>query len=754
MLNHTGKGILWVVLWILSLGCTLQAQTIDERVESLVSRMTLEEKIGQMNQVTIQVVSKTEGTADQAHELDYDKLREAIVDYHVGSILNVWNKAHTLDHWHKVITAIQDIALNETRLGIPVIYGIDAIHGANYTLGATLFPQSINMAATWNRDLVRQEGEITAIEMRASGHPWNFNPVLGIGRHPAWPRFWETYGESEFVASELGSVYIRAQQGEDSSAPDKVGTCAKHYLGYSVPLTGKDRTPAWIPDRMLLELFVPPFQAGIDAGALTIMLNSSEINGIPVHSSEYYLTELLRDKLGFEGMIVSDWNDINNLYTREKVASSQKEAIRMAVMAGVDMSMVPMDYSFYEHLLSLVREGSVPESRIDEAVRKILKFNFQVGLDKNPYPNEKLVKKFASKESQKVNLQAARESLVLLKNENNLLPLSPEKKVLITGPSANLLSSLNGGWTITWQGNEESFYPEEKETLLEALQNSAGKKHIVYSRGVDFDEEVDIADAAEKAKMAEVAVVALGEPAYCETPGNIDDLTISQPQIALVKALAATETPIVLVLTEGRPRIITDIADLADAIVFAGLPGMEGGPAIADLLYGKYNPSGKLPFTYPRYPNALLTYDHKTSEVTDVNAYNPLYPFGYGLSYTEFEYSDLTLNSTEFTTEDEIFASVTVTNVGEQVGKEAVLLYLTDQYASVTPSVRKLRGFSKVMLEPGESTQVEFRLTAEDLSFIGRDNTRIVEPGAFTLTVDTLSVDFILHGEKTFSLRE
>lgn len=752
MLNRAGNVIRLLVILSIVLATGLQAETIDEKVESLLSRMTLEEKVGQMNQVAIQVVSKTQGTTEQDHELDLDKLRKAIVEYHVGSILNVWDKAHTIEHWHEVITAIQDVAVNETRLGIPVIYGIDAIHGANYTVGATLFPQSINMAATWNRELVRREGEITALEMRASGIPWNFNPVLGLGRHPAWPRFWETYGESEYLASEMGAIYIAAQQGDDPSAPDKVGTCAKHYLGYSFPLSGKDRTPAWIPDRMLRELFVPPFQAAIDAGALTVMVNSSEINGIPVHSSDYYLTELLREEMGFEGMIVSDWNDIKNLHTREKVAPTQKEAVRMAVMAGVDMSMVPLDFSFYAHLLELVKEGSVPESRIDDAVRKILKFNFQVGLDKHPYPNKELVKQFASEESRRVNQQAARESLVLLKNEG-ILPLSPDKTVCVAGPTANSLSSLNGGWTTTWQGNEELLYPNGKQTILEAVQNKVGKENILYSRGVDFEKEIDIADAVKKAKKADVAIVAIGEPAYCETPGNIDDLTMTQPQLELVEAISAVDIPIVLVLAEGRPRLITSIAEKTDAIVFAGLPGLEGGPAVADLIFGEFNPSGKLPFTYPRYPNDLMTYDYKLSEVSDINAYDPLFPFGHGLSYTEYEYTNLTLNKEVIGKDDELLVQVTVKNIGQRAGKEPVLLYLTDQFASVTPSVHKLRGVTKVPLEPNQSTNVEFRLTATDLSFVGRDNVRIVEPGEFTVHVGPLSQNFTLLAKDTFSLQ-
>jgi beta-glucosidase len=446
----------------------------DEKVKELLSKMTIEEKVGQMTQVTIQAVSKTQGIKDQLHEMDYSKLDEALKKYHVGSILNVYDAAHTVEYWHEVITRIQDIAIKETRLGIPVIYGIDAIHGANYTKGSVLFPQSINMAASFNRDMVSRIGEITSYEIRASGIPWNFYPVMDLGRQPLWPRLWETFGEDVYLASEIGVSYIKGAQGDNYGDGVKAATCLKHYVGYSFPINGLDRTPAWISERMMREYFLPPFEAAIKAGAPTIMVNSGEVDGIPGHANYHLLTEILRDELNFKGFVVSDWEDIIRLHSRDRVADSPKEAVRLAVMAGIDMSMVPYDFSFYNLLLELVKEGSVPVSRIDEAVTRILTVKMQLGLFENPYPDKSLTQNFASSDFMKVNAASAGESIILTKNEGNLLPLSRDSKVLVTGPTANLLSVMNSGWTITWQGNEESLYPHEKNTVLEALQQELG----------------------------------------------------------------------------------------------------------------------------------------------------------------------------------------------------------------------------------------------------------------------------------------
>jgi len=724
-----------------------KAASIDKKIENLLSKMTLEEKVGQMTQVTLQVVTKTRGTSTTQHELDPIKLEEAIIKYHVGSILNVYDVAHTVDHWHKVITAIQDLATKKTRLGVPVIYGIDAIHGANYTLEATLFPQSLGMAATWNLDLSKKEGEITAFEVRASGIPWNFNPVLGVGRNPLWPRLWETYGEDPHLVSVMGKAYVKGLEGDnnDISAPDKVAACMKHYLGYSVPLSGKDRTPAWIPKRMLREIFLTPFKGAVEAGVHTVMINSSDINGIPVHSSYHLLTEVLRNQLGFKGFTVSDWADIINLYERDKIATSNKEAVRMAVMAGVDMSMVPYDFSFYNDLLELVKEGEIPVSRIDEAVERILRVKIELGLFENPYPNKKMKNKMGSKEFAAVALQVARESITLLKNENNLLPLAKNKKVLVTGPTATSLVPLNGGWTYTWQGTEEALYPKDKNTILEAIEEKVGKQNLTYIPGTSFDKEIDIQSVVEGSKNADVAIVCLGENAYCETPGNINDLTLPKAQLKLAEALEQTGIPVVLVLVEGRPRIINRIVDDAGAILMAYLPGNEGGLAVADVLFGDFNPCGKLPITYPRYHNALYSYDHKYNEVKGPNKYDPQFPFGHGLSYTTFEYSNLVLDKKKITTSLPLTVKVDVKNTGKRPGKEVVILYLSDLVRSVTPPVRQVKGFKGVWLERGQSETVIFTLTKDDLAFVGRDNKWVVEPGEFKVTLGDLSEIFVLE---------
>lgn len=719
--------------------------TIQDKVKDLISKMTLEEKIGQMTQITLQAVSKTQGTKNSSHALDLQKLDEAITKYHVGSILNVYDVAHSIEYWHEVITKIQDVATKETRLGIPILYGIDAIHGATYTKGATLFPQAINMAATFNPWLMKKAGEITALEVRASGIPWDFYPVMDIGRHPLWPRFWETFGEDVFLASSIGSSYIEGAQGNNIGAPNKMATCLKHYLGYSFPINGKDRTPAWISERMMREYFLPTFENGIKAGAKTIMINSSEVDGIPMHSDYHWLTEVLRGELNFDGFTVSDWEDIIRLYTRDKVAVSPKDAVRMAVMAGVDMSMVPYDFSFYNYLLELVNEGSVPMTRIDEAVSRILTVKFELGLFENPYPDQSLIKKFAAIQSSDINLQAAHESIVLTKNEDGVLPLSKKIKILVTGPTANLLSVMNGGWTITWQGDEESLYPQEKLTVLEAVQKKVGSNNIIYEPGVTFNSEIDIKTAVDKAAGVDAVILCLGEKAYCESPGNLNDLTLDDAQLKLADELSKTGKPIILVLLEGRPRAISRIEPGMNSVLVAMLPGMEGGRAIADIIFGDYNPDGKLPFSYPKYTNGFTTYDHKPMEEFDSNIYDPQWSFGYGLSYTSFEYSNLTLNKTFFNKGEEIKVSVTLKNAGEKSGKETVMLYISDLVGSVSRPVKQLKGINKISLQPGVSQVVEFTITPDQLSFIGRDNKRIIEAGEFKVMIDKFSVQFTLN---------
>lgn len=717
---------------------------VDKDVKRLLSKMTLEEKVGQMTQLTLAAFTKIPGTATQSHQYDETRLEDAIKKYHIGSILNVADVWHTLDYWHELITKIQNIATKETRLGIPVIYGIDAIHGTTYTKGGTLFPQSINMAATFNVDLSKESGAITSYETRASGIPWNFYPVMDIGRQPLWPRLWETYGEDVYLASQMGKYYILGAQGNDIGGKDKLAACLKHYVGYSYPLNGLDRTPAWISERAMREYFLPPFEAGILAGAPTIMVNSAEVDGIPGHANYHLLTEVLRKELKFKGFVVSDWEDIVRLHTRDRVASTPKEAVKIAVMAGVDMSMVPYDFSFYNYLVELVKEGSVPMKRIDEAVSRILAVKMQLGLFKDPYPDNSLRSKFACDDFTQTNLEAARESIVLTKNVDNVLPLSKNTKVLVTGPTANLLSVLNGGWTITWQGNEESLYPQEKNTILEAVQNKVGKNNVNYVEGCGFDKELNSGDAVTQAKNSDAVILCLGEPTYCETPGNIFDLTLNKAQLDFAQKIIEAGKPVILVMVGGRPRLITSIEQKVNGVLLAFLPGMEGGNAVADILFGDVNPSGKLPITYPKYPSGNTTYDHKPVENFDGTKYAPLYPFGYGLSYTSFAYSNLKLSSKNFSRADGLTISVDVKNTGRQAGKEAVLLYLTDLYGSVSRPNKQLKGFKKILLNPGETQTVTFKLTVDDLSFIGTENKRIVEPGDFKITVGNLTENFVL----------
>ncbi len=728
-----------------------------QQIEDLLKRMTLEEKVGQMTQLTVEMIASGK---DQNVKIDPAKLEKAVAKYGVGSILNVYDQALTIDRWHEIIGQIQDAA-KKTRLGIPVLYGIDSIHGATYIQGSTLFPQEIGMAATWNPELMKRGAEIAAMETRAAGIPWSFSPVLDLGRNPLWSRFWETFGEDPYLAKVMGVAFVRGLEGSDVSSDQQVASSLKHYMGYSFPLTGRDRTPAWIPENYLREYFLPTFDAAVKAGAHTVMINSGEINGVPGHVNHHILTDILRTELGFKGFVVSDWEDIKKLVTFWRIAANEKEATRMAVMAGIDMSMVPLDYSFADHLIALVKEGSVPQSRIDEAVRRILRVKFQLGLFEKPMPNAALKAKFASPESRQVSLQAAQESLTLLKNANNVLPLAKTAKVLVTGPTSDSLISLNNGWTYVWQGSEESLYPKDRHTIRRAIEAKIGAGNVTFVQGTriirrpgsssnntptDIDEEVDIAAAVEAAKNVDVVVLALGEGSYCESPGNISDLMLGEPQLKLAQAIQATGKPVVLVLVEGRPRIINRIVDGANAILMAYNPSNEGGTAIADVLFGDVNPSGKLPFTYPRTPNGLINYDHKPWETENgaagILAFNPQFEFGEGLSYTTFTYGDLRLGKQTISANEELPVSVTVTNSGQRAGKEAVLVYVSDLVASISPPGKRLRRFAKISLNPGQSRTLNFKLRAEDLSFIGADNKRTVEPGEFEVKVANLSQRF------------
>lgn len=714
----------------------------EARIESLLRRMTLEEKVGQMTQVTIDVVS-VPNAVGRNHRLDPQKLDDAILKWKVGSILNVNGEAYTVDHWHEILNAIQD-SVEKSRLKIPVLYGIDSIHGANYTLGAVLFPNAISSAATWNLDLVRRSAEISAFQTRASGIPWTFYPVQDIGRQPLWPRFWETFGEDVYLASRMGAAYTEGLQGNDISAPDKVAACVKHYAGYSMPFNGKDRTPALLDERTLRGVVLPPYEAVVRAGALTAMINSSEISGVPGHANSWLINTVLKKEWGFRGFVVSDWEDIKRLHTRDRVAPTPKDAVRIAVMAGVDMSMVPYDFSFAELLLQCVKEGSVPVSRIDDAVRRILRVKMQLGLFDRPRPDPTMKAQFDKPEFHAVNLEAAREALVLLKNDG-ALPLARGRRILVTGPNADLLSVLNGGWSLTWQGNKEELYPKDKPTILKALQalNTGGS--VQYVKGVEWDKEIDIRAAASAAASADAVVAVIGEPTYCETPGNIEDLALPEPQIRLIEALAATGKPVITVLVGGRPRVLRSIPKNSKAILWAGLPGNEGGRAVAEVLFGDVNPSGKLPFSYPRNVNGFTTYDHKPLENTHDNPTGWEFPFGHGLSYTSFAYSGLNLSADTMSRTGALTISVKVKNTGSRPGKEVVQLYVSDLYRQVSPPNRELKGFQKIALAPGEEKTVEFRLEAKDLAFVGLDNKWILEPGEYKVQIADLTAGFVLR---------
>jgi len=714
---------------------------IDKKVDVLIAKMTLEEKVGQMTEVTSDVVSKTN---TPNHQLDVDKLKEAIMKYHVGSILNVTGHAYDRAHWYDVISTIQKAA-DQDRLKIPVIYGIDAIHGVTYTLGSTLFPQEIAMAATFNKDIAHKAGEITAYETRASYIPWNYSPVLDLGRSPLWPRIYETFGEDPYLVKTMGAAIIKGYQGNDVGDKYHVAACMKHYLGYSFPLSGKDRTPAWIPDRYMREYFLPSFTEAVKAGAKTLMINSGEINGVPVHASKYLLTDVLRGELHFEGVAVTDWRDIQYLHDRHHIAATQKDAVMIAVNAGVDMSMVPYDYTFFTYLVELVKEGKVPMSRINEAVHRILKVKYELGLFEHPVGNPDDYPKFGSEEYRLVSVQAANEAITLLKNNNHILPLKKDMKVLVTGPTANTMRSLDGGWSYTWQGDEADKFAANKNTILEAIQQKIGKDNVSYEAGAAFDSLQNIDEAVKAAKKADAIVLCLGELSYTENVGNIDDLNLPIAQIQLAQALAKTGKPVILVLAEGRPRIVTDAESLSAATLMAYLPGNEGGDAIASVLFGDVNPSGKLPITYPRYTNSLTNYYRKNLEngnPDDKHGYNPLYEFGYGLSYTTFSYNNLHISKPELKDNETLTITVDVKNTGQQEGKESVLLYTSQLYASISPDTKRLRAYDKISLKPGETKTVSFKITSKDLAFVNDVSKTVTEAGEFKIQVGDQTQNF------------
>ncbi|MEP7143395.1 MAG: glycoside hydrolase family 3 N-terminal domain-containing protein [Ferruginibacter sp.] len=717
----------------------------NKKVAELLAKMTLEEKVGQMTQVTLGVVgTKTDG------ELDAAALKNAVDDHKVGSILNVTNHALTVAQWHKLLTQIADEAKN-TRLKIPVIYGLDGIHGQTYTLDATLFPQNIGMAATRNVELAKAVTKVAAKELRASGVRWNFAPVLDIGRQPLWSRFPETYGEDVFIGKTMGAAVIKSYEEDGLHSTTAVASCMKHYLAYSASRTGKDRTPIYLPDIEMREYYLPQFREAVKAGASTIMINSSEINGVPVHANKYLLTDVLRKELGFEGVIVTDWEDIKRVHDRHNVAATPREAVAMCVNAGIDMSMVPTDFSFYDLLIEAVKKNEVPMSRVDDAVKRILTLKFRLGLFDNPYPEKEAIANFGKPEYQLLALDAAHEAMTLLKNETHILPLSKNAKVLVAGPAAQSISALNGCWSYTWQGKDEQWYPADSKTILQAITAKSGAANTLTTTGKGFDNKMnyDAAALTAAAADADAIILCLGENAYAESPGNIGDLALDENQEALAKAAAATGKPVILVLTEGRPRFISNIEPSMKGILMAYWSGKKTAEAIADVLFGDYNPNGKLPFSYPRSMGEVVMYDRKpTEEIREVfnddihTGYNPLFAFGHGLSYTSFEYSDIRLSTAELKGNENLTITVTIKNTGARDGKHAVELYSRDMYASITPSMKRLRAFQKIDLKAGETKTVTFHINKNDLAFVNAQLKTVTEPGDFKVMIGDLSADF------------
>ena len=725
------------------------AQAPEQQAAALLKKMTLEEKIGQMTQVTFAVIAKG-GWGDTEGNIDPAALKKAIQEKHVGSILNVNAHGFTVEKWHEVIKIIQDEAMT-TRLKIPIVYGLDGMHGQNYTLNSTLFPHNLAMAATRNPDYVKAAAKVTANELRASGVRWNFAPVLDIGRQPLWSRFPETYGEDVYITRTMGALAVRSYEEDGLKNPTAVASCLKHYLAYSGPRNGKDRTPAYIPEIELREYYLPSFRDAVRSGASSVMINSGEINGEPVHASKYLLTDVLRKELGFQGLIVTDWEDIKRLYDRHYVANSPRQAVVMAINAGIDMSMVPTDFSFYDLLLEAVKLKEVPMSRIDDAVKRILTLKYKLGLFDNPYAEDAAKANFGKPEYQTLALNAAREAMTLLKNKNNILPLTKNMKVLVAGPSAQSITALNGCWSYTWQGNNEQWYPTDNKTILQAIKDKIGAANVTTStmKGFNATENYNVASLRRAAEKADVIIMCIGEDAYAESPGNTRELALADEQVELVKAAQLTGKPVILVLTEGRPRFITNIEPASSGILMAYWSGRKTAEAIADVLFGDYNPDGRLPFTYHRSMGEIVLYDRKpTEEVREVfndnagSGYDPLYPFGWGLSYTTFEYSDLQLNSNTLNGDAKLNVSITVKNTGNRAGKHTVELYIRDMYASITPSMRRLKAFQKISLNPGESKTVTFTIDKNDLAFVNAQLKTVTEPGEFEVMIGDKKTKF------------
>ena len=729
---------------------------IEAQVEQTLKKLTLEEKIGQM----MELVTDLFGANDKngVFYIDEHKTDSILSRYKIGSILNAPNTcAPTAKQWEKYIAQIQKISMK--RIGIPCVFGLDQNHGSTYTQGGTLFPQNINVAATFNREIARRSAEATAYETRAVSIPWTYSPTVDLGRDARWPRIWENFGEDCYLSSEMGKAMVYGFQGEDPNNIDQyhIATSMKHFMGYGVPWTGKDRTPAYISPADLREKHFAPFLAGLQAGALTVMVNSASVNGMPMHANKDILTGWLKEETGWDGVLITDWADINNLYTREMVAKDKKDALRIAINAGIDMIMEPYSCDACGYLVELVKEGKIPMSRIDDACRRVLRMKYRLDLFKNPTQKLKNYPKFGGEEFAKLALEGATESMVLLKNEGNILPLQHGKKILLTGPNANQMRCLDGGWSYTWQGHRADEFAGKYNTIYEAFCNEYGKENVILNQGVTYNEkgkyweenEPQIQGAVDAAKNVDVIVACIGENSYTETPGNLTDLWLSENQRNLVKELAKTGKPVVLVLNEGRPRLIADIEPLAQGIIDILIPGNMGGDALVGLVSGKSNFSGKMPYTYPKEINSLANYDFKKSEEVgtmegayDYNAkITQQWGFGYGLSYTSYKYSNLKVSQSDFRHGDIIKVSVDVKNTGKVAGKESVLLFSSDLIASMVPDGRRLRAFDKIELQPGETKTVTFDLNADDLAFVGYDGKWVLEEGDFKLMIADLSTD-------------
>ena len=736
---------------------------IEAQVEQTLKKLTLEEKIGQM----MELVTDLFGANDKngVFYIDEHKTDSILSRYKIGSILNAPNTcAPTAKQWEKYISQIQKISMK--RIGIPCVFGLDQNHGSTYTQGGTLFPQNINVAASFNREIARRSAEATAYETRAVSVPWTYSPTVDLGRDARWPRIWENFGEDCYLSSEMGKAMVYGFQGEDPNNIDQyhIATSMKHFMGYGVPWTGKDRTPAYISPADLREKHFAPFLAGLQAGALTVMVNSASVNGMPMHANKDILTGWLKEETGWDGVLITDWADINNLYTREMVAKDKKDALRIAINAGIDMIMEPYSCDACGYLKELVKEGKIPMSRIDDACRRVLRMKYRLDLFKNPTQKLKNYPKFGGEEFAKLALEGATESMVLLKNEGNILPLQHGKKILLTGPNANQMRCLDGGWSYTWQGHRADEFAGKYNTIYEAFCNEYGKENVILNQGVTYNEkgkyweenEPQIQGAVDAAKNVDVIVACIGENSYTETPGNLTDLWLSENQRNLVKELAKTGKPVILVLNEGRPRLIADIEPLAQGVIDILIPGNMGGDALVSLVSGKSNFSGKMPYTYPKEINSLANYDFKKSEEVgtmegayDYNAkITQQWGFGHGLSYTSYQYSNLKVSKSDFRHGDIIKVSVDVKNTGKVAGKESVLLFSSDLIASMVPDGRRLRAFDKIELQPGETKTVTFNLNADDLAFVGYDGKWVLEEGDFKLMIADQSAD--IHCEKTY----